>query len=301
MKYINMLIIIFSSIYTYGQDGFDRIIQEDTLSAIKIMPVKQQYLKALAHQDFLYVSDIKTTHLIFDEKVKYLDIGSPYFVADTIKSMIKLKHIGEEPADRDKSKASNLTVITESGTYYSLAMTYLRNPEILTYKIKKTYEKIPFIWKEKQKENEQRYAFNKLCNAIELGKSDDIIKEERDELKIKMTGVFYHKDYIAIRIELTNMSVIDLDIDQILIRSKLNKKITSDYLYQERTISPLRICNKKFKIVGGEREKMTLIFEKFTPNANEKLFIDVFEANGGRSVSITLPRKKMLNPETVSL
>jgi len=136
-KKITLLLTLLTVLQAYSQENLAPKTEDFFGEATTIKAAKQRYLKALAHQDYIQVSDNKTTHLIFDEKVTYLDIGSPYFVADTIASMIKLKHIGEEPEDPDKSKASNLTVITESGTYYSLAMTYLRNPEILTYKMKK--------------------------------------------------------------------------------------------------------------------------------------------------------------------
>ena len=61
-----------------------------------------QYLKAQKSLELikplqvLWVSDIKTTHLIFEKPITYVDLGSPYFVADTVQTLIKVRHIGED-------------------------------------------------------------------------------------------------------------------------------------------------------------------------------------------------------------
>ncbi len=242
------------------------------------------------------VSDIKVTHLIFGEKITYLDIGSRYFIADTIGSMAKIKHTGEALSE-SISKESNLTVVTENGDYYSILLHYNRNPSLLTHRMYKD-EASPSPLKTKaQKKQEALKLLNTFCGSISSMPSMPKITSKKDDIRLKVTGLFYHNNYLAIRLTIENQATIHLDFARILLRLKLNKKFSADYVYQERIIEPRYVCNDITRVEGGRQETITLIFDKFTPNDKEKLFIDVSEINGGRSCSVDIPRKKLLTPK----
>lgn len=261
----------------------------------------QNTLKPVESQEALLVSDIMTTHLIFKEKLNYLDIGSPFFVADTMESIVKIKHTGQGLEISNKSKKSNLTVITKSGTYYSIPLYYAPNVPHTTYHI----DEVPnnFFSKEKESKKDRKKIIEqgRLCDELDYAQSNISLKNERDLMRIKISGLYYKDDYIGIRLELRNNATIDFDIDKILLRFKLKKKISPDYIYQERILEPVNVCNETSVIRSGKNEKIIMLFEKFTPNDNETLYIDVYEKNGGRSTSISIPRKKLLTPQTVAL
>lgn len=261
----------------------------------------QTHLIALRKQDTLLVSDIKTTHLLFNENIRYLDIGSPYFVADTLQQkMIRLKHIGEELEDT-RSQISNLTVITEDGGYYSIAMGYYRNAATVTYKVKKSEDIVSIFKQEQEIEEKKMEALESLCDQINKLDANISIKSSRKaDLRMEITGFFYtRQEKIGIRIDLTNKSTIDFDIDQILFRTKLNKRLAKDYLYQERVITPIYTCAEELEIISEGRGSITLLFNKFMLNENEKLSIDIFEANGGRTTTVHIPREKLLKPKII--
>ena len=261
----------------------------------------QKTIKPVKQQEALLVSDIMTTHLIFKEKLKYLDIGSPFFIADTMQSIVKIKHTGQALDISDKSKKSNLTIITESGTFYSIPLYYSPNVEFTTFNIEQIANKISAPEKKEDKLNrEEIYKIGRLCDEFDYAQSNIRLTNERDLMKISVSGLFYKDDYIGIRMVLRNNGTIDFDIDKILLRFKLNKRISPDFIYQERILTPMNICNETPVIRNGKSEKIVMIFEKFTPNNNERLFIDVFEKNGGRSTTIAIPRKKLLTPKTIA-
>ncbi|MDH7445849.1 DUF4138 domain-containing protein [Aquimarina sp. 2201CG14-23] len=287
MKYVLITLGLLFSCFGYAQ------------RSMNLKKKHNNIIKALKNQDNLYVSDVNTTHLIFNENIKYIDIGSPYFIADTIQPIVKLKHIGEGLDLGEISTRSNLTVITNGGTFYSIPLRYMRDTNIHSYRIGDSKENINSIKSSYTQKQEKTNKIDKLCADFNSAKSNIILTKERDNLRLKISGIFYQEDHIAIRLDIKNEATIDFDVDNILIRLKLNKKITSDYIYQERIISPIKICDKNYLIKGGDVERMTLIFDKFTPNDNEKLFIDVFEKNGGRSSTIAIPRKKLLTPKVV--
>ncbi|WP_405208493.1 DUF4138 domain-containing protein [Aquimarina sp. LLG6339-5] len=260
----------------------------------------QKYLVPLQKQDTLEVSDIKTTHLIFDQKIKYLDVGSPYFVADTTQQMVKLKHIGQELVDV-RSQVSNLTVITEDGGYYSIVLGFNRFLNNLTYRVKRTAEFADAVKTKAQKEKEESAIFESICKQLDRHSNNKIrIKNGRSgDIRIRVTGIFYIKEKIGLRLELQNESTIDFDIDHILFRTKLRKRLSKDYLYQERVIQPINICTEDFEIIGNGRKNITLLFDKFMLNEKEKLSVDIFETNGGRSATLYIPRDQLLKPKVI--
>ena len=260
----------------------------------------QNHLVPLKQLDTIKVSDIKTTHLIFDQQIEYLDVGSPFFVADTTKQMVKLKHIGQELVD-GRTQLSNLTVITKDGGYYSFILGYQRLLQHLTYKIKRTEEFADAVQDKIQKEEDAAKALEALCNKLDKNFNNKIhLKNGKSgDIRVRVTGIFYVNEKIGLRIELKNESTIDFDIDHILFRTKLKKRFAKDYLYQERVIHPSGICSDNFEIAGQGQQNITLIFDKFMLNKKEKLSIDIFETNGGRSATMIIPREELLNPKVL--
>ncbi|SHJ40785.1 DUF4138 domain-containing protein [Aquimarina spongiae] len=260
----------------------------------------QNHLVPLEQLDTIRVSDIKTTHLIFDQQIEYLDVGSPFFVADTTKQMVKLKHIGQELVDV-RTQLSNLTVITKDGGYYSFILAYQRLLQHLTYKVKRTEEFADAVQDKIQKEEDEAKALEALCNKLDKNYNNKIhLKNGKSgDIRVRVTGIFYVNEKIGLRIELKNESTIDFDIDHILFRTKLKKRFAKDYLYQERVIHPSGICSDNFEIAGQGQQNITLIFDKFMLNEKEKLSIDIFETNGGRSATMIIPREELLNPKVL--
>ncbi len=260
----------------------------------------QNDMKMLPVLETVFVSDIKTTHLIFDEDINYIDLGSPYFVADTIQPIIKIKHIGED-VGKPISQVTNLTVITESGSYYSIPIRYNRDAKDLTYRINATDQQIQAVQEEKKEHEQVEAEVTRFVKQLTFARPNAKLENKREDFGIKVNGIFYQKDYMALRVALYNGSTIDLDIDQILFRLKLRKKVAGEYVYQERIVKPFKILDETKKVKGYNTKTMTMIFNKFTPNEHESLVIDVLEANGGRSAKLVIPRKNLLNPKAIRL
>lgn len=241
------------------------------------------------------VSDIKTTHFIFKDKIKYLDVGSRYFVTDTIENIVKVKHIGNGFTEKSEEKSSNLTVITHTGDFYSIPIFFLRDLTNTTYKF--GYADNNFSSMNSSKGDTELFE---MCHFSKLAPSNVDLKGNRDLILAKITGIFYRDDYMAIRLVVKNFSTIDLDIDHFLFRFVKNKKFAKDEVYQERVLRPDKICNETLKVKGvGGVEIFNFVFKKFTPNMDEKLKLEIIEQSGGRSTTIAIPRKKLLNPKVI--
>ena len=255
-------------------------------------------MKKIEPSKILFVSDIKTTHLIFDEAITYIDLGSPYFIADTVQTLVKLRHVGED-VNEPVSLETNLTVITKDGAFHSIPLKYKRGSQDLTYRISNSIEYVDEPREVLEEEEKKRIDVQRLADQIKFAEPNVYIMNKKDDFDIGVTGIFYDKKFIALRMILKNNSAIDIDIDHVLLRLKLKGRISPDYIYQERIIKPLHILNEITKIEGNSTQTTTLIFDKFSPNKNEYLTIDVLEKNGGRSARIKVPRKKLINPKAL--
>ncbi|QCX00667.1 DUF4138 domain-containing protein [Aggregatimonas sangjinii] len=269
-----------------------------TMMALGFSSFSQVTMSAIEASKTILVSDIKTTHLLFEDDISYLDVGSPYFVADTLKAIIKVRHTGEDVFN-PISVESNLTIITKNGSYYSIPIRYNRDVKTLSFAITDTDQQIREMTERRERKEELEWEINRFAKELEFLAPNVLIKNKNEDFGITVNGIFYRKDYLALRLELRNDSGIDIDVDQVVSRLKLREKISTDYVYQERVIVPVKVIDQIGKIKGYNTKTMVMIFKKFTPNKNERLFIDVLEANGGRSARIVIPRKKLLTPKVV--
>jgi len=245
--------------------------------------------------DPIPVSDIKTTHLIFKDKIKYLDLGSRYFDTDTIGNVVKVKHIGGEYLEKPEEKKTNITIITENGDFYAIPLFFERDIKNTTFKLEHSNNFVADS--NPKKDNPELFE---MCHFARKAESNYTINGKRDLLLSKVTGIFYRNDYLAIRIQIKNFSTIDLDIDHILFRFIKSKRFAADAVYQERVLRPLRACNETNKVKGhGGIEVYTFVFNKFTPNVDEDLQIEILEQKGGRSTTIDISRKKLLKPKVI--
>ncbi len=241
------------------------------------------------------ISDIKTSHFIFKSKIKYLDIGSKYFVTDTIENIVKVKHVGNGYTEKNEEKSSNLTVITQSGDFYTIPIYFKRDLVNTTYKFGYPQRNLSSVVAE-----EDNTPLFEMCHFSKTAPSNVDIKGNRDLILAKITGIFYRENHLSIRLEVKNFSTIDLDIDHFLFRFIKNKRFAKDATYQERVLRPSKICNDTQRIKGtGGIEIFNFVFEKFTPNVDEDLILEIIEQAGGRSTTIEIPRKKLLKPKVI--
>ncbi len=270
------------------------------LLVVSVSTFAQKNVKTLKNHEPIAVSDIKTTHIIFKEKIKYMDLGSRYFVLDSIENILRLKHIGGEFTEEEEHKETNLTVMTKSGDYFSIPLYYKRNIKTTSYEFGKAKNSIDN--KPNDASGLDQSLLYEICAESTKTKSNQNIRGKRSNLILsKVSGIFYREDYMVMRVEVKNFATIDLDIDHILFRFiKKNKLAKKDFVYQERVLRPIKVCNAATRVDrSGGIEVYTFIFKKFTPNVDEKLHIDIIEKDGGRSSTIIVRKKELLSPKVI--
>jgi len=257
---------------------------------------QDKQIETVSSSSAIPVSDIKTTHFIFKDKIEYIDLGSRYFITDTIKNIVKVKHIGSGYTVKSEEKSTNLTIITTGGDFYSIPIFYQQEIKNTTYKFGYATNNITKMANPEKDDT----ALFEMCHFAKTAPSNNDIKGNRDLILAKVNGIFYRDDYMSIRLVVKNFSTIDLDIDHFLFRFVKNTRFAKDAVYQERVLRPDKICNETLKVKGtGGIEIFNFVFRKFTPNVDEDLELEVFELSGGRSTTIKIPRKKLLKPKVI--
>src|SRR5665648_498874 len=123
-------------ILTFMAGAFVVSAQEKTNgNSVKTMPSTSDYFQGLTRPltfdkmippYALEVTFDKTVHIIFPAAIRYVDLGSADLLAakaDGTENVLRVK-----AARRNFSRESNLSVITEDGSYYSFNVKYADEP-----------------------------------------------------------------------------------------------------------------------------------------------------------------------------
>ena len=220
------------------------------------------------------VSDIETTHLIFDNDIEYIDVGNKYFASNVIKNIVKIKFL---KVDNDQEEYSNLSIITAGGLFYSFKLFFNRANPITTYKITPTDLRInQFDSREKE------FDFEESCEYVEKLPSNINKYDVFQRMKFLVNGMYYFNDKIYIKMIIENKSRVDYTLGKVdfWIRTKNTnkKKLTS---FQTVRVEPIFIYKNHKEIKGFNEQRMIFVFDRLVPLKNEDFVIQIVESKGG--------------------
>lgn len=243
----------------------------------------------------LEVTFDKTVHIIFPAPIRYVDLGSADLLAakaDGTENVLRVK-----AALRDFSRESNLSVITEDGSYYSFNVKYSDNPEKLSIEMK------DFL--------HDGEAVNRPNNAMEIYMQElgsespllvslimkSIYKNDRREIKhigckrfgvqFLLKGIYAHNDLLYFHMQLKNSSNLPFEVDYIKFRI-VDKKVAKRTATQEHVIWPVRAHNNVQRIGAKSSECMVFTLPKFSIADDKCLVVELCEKEGGRNQAFTV-------------
>lgn len=254
----------------------------------------------------LEVTYDKTVHIIFPAAVRYVDLGSPNLIAgkaDGAENVIRVK-----ATVRDFRAETNMSVITEDGSFYTFNVRYASEPLLLNV------EMCDFI--------HDGESANRPNNAMEvylteLGSESPLLvrlimksvhKQDKREVKhigckrfgiqYLLKGIYTHNGLLYFHTQIRNGSNVPFDVDFITFKI-VDKKVAKRTAMQEQVIFPLRAYNYATHVAGKKDECTVFTFAKFTIPDDKCLVVELNEKNGGRHQSFIVENEDLVRARVI--
>ena len=241
----------------------------------------------------LYVSDQKTSHLVFPYPVTYVDLGNT--------GLIAAKATGADNIVRVKAAGSsfpetNMTVLTSGGKLYLFQVDYRRDPPVLSLDLGTGG---PAGESEAILSNSPLPQGSLDAYAAQaLKKGGSAASDTREQLALRAGRVGYRQETLFFPLHLANKSNVTYDIDfvKFYIQDKQVAKRTAE---QAIELQPIYVYHgSDRKIAAHGQVEQVYVFKKFTIPDQKLLIIELYEKGGGRNVKLQLTNNDLLGAYT---
>lgn len=251
----------------------------------------------------------KTTTLIFPSSIKDVDLGSSNIVAARAQSSDNVLRV--KAAIRGFEKETNMSVITEEGSFYTFNIRYADEPVKLNIEMKDFMHDGEAVNHPnnsmeiylKDLGSESPKVVHLIMRSIYHGGDKRIIKHigsKRFGLQYLLKGIYTHNNLLYLHTQIKNESNVTFDIDFIRIKI-VDKKLTKRTAIQEMIIiPPLRAFNYVTEIPGNSTRQTVFTIEKITIPDNKKLIVELYEKQGGRNQSFTIENADLVRAEKIN-
>ena len=236
----------------------------------------------------LQISDQMTTNLIFPQAIKSVDRGTRSIL---VQKANKVENILQVKAENSDLPNSNLTVITEDGSFYSFEVEYELNPQELNLNIRPTGKTVtaefgvPFQTESEMLETAQLLSLkNRRIPAI---------RQRRFLTGIGLIGIYIEKDLLYFQIQLENQTNIPYDTEQFRLFIRDNKQ-SKRSASQELEKIPVFLWGDACRIPAQSTQTLVLALSKFTIPDQKHLGIELMEQNGGRHLRIKVKNRHLM-------
>lgn len=265
---------------------------------ISFLPdLKESYL--LVGKDYekppvIYVNDNQQSHLIFPDKIIYVDYGTVN--VEVVKASGVDNIVAVRAADSFKEQ-TNVTVVTQSGKFYTFDLAYAEKPSFLSFVVDpaaNAASKRVALLDNKELNSVQRENLRKEVNS----RFQTLNKLHKDYAGIRfaITNIFIDSDILFFKFKLTNYSNIDYvpDFVRFYIQdSKIRKKTAIQQIEQ----TPLFFFDLPERVAAHDTKSFTAALNKFTIPDKKKLIIELQEREGGRHFIYKLGNDPIISAE----
>lgn len=237
----------------------------------------------------------KTTHIIFPSAVRYVDLGSPNLVAgkaDGAENVIRVKAVVKNFRDE-----TNMSVITESGSFYTFNVKYSDEPLLLNIemkdfihdgsKVNRPNNALDIYLKELGSESPKLVQLINRSIHKENERHVKHVGSKAFGIQYLLRGIYTHNGLLYIHTQIRNRSNVPFEVDFVTFKI-VDKKVMKRTAIQEQIIFPLRAHNYATMVAGNKDERTVFTFDKFTIPADKVLVVELNEKSGGRHQSFTV-------------
>lgn len=242
----------------------------------------------------LTISFNKTTSLVFPYSITSVDRGSKDVLAQKARGV---ENVLQVKAGRKDFQETNLTVITADGVLHQFTVTYSDSPatQSITLASSTTQRASLILVKDVVNERDIQADTRRILTQSVRGKVD---QQAKYEMVFTLQDIFVRGNTLYYRLQIRNKSSINYDIKSLkfLVHDRKKVKRTSS---QEIQITPLHVDKKSDRINGYASSTLVYAVKKFTIPDGKALLINLFEENGGRSLSLRIDNKDILRAKVL--
>jgi conjugative transposon TraN protein len=254
----------------------------------------------------LEVTFAKTVHIIFPAAVRYVDLGSADLLAgkaDGAENVLRVK-----AAAQGFHRESNLSVITEDGSYYTFNVKYADEPVKLSvemadflhtgYEIHRPGNELPVYLSDLS--GESPYMVRLIMETIYKNNRTKIkhIGSKNFGIQYLLKGIYSHNELLFFHLGLKNTSTVSFSVDYLTFKIA-DKKVAKRTAIQEQVIIPLRSYNQIITVAGRKEERTVFTLPKFTIPNDKQLVIELMEKDGGRNQRLTVENADLVRAEVI--
>jgi conjugative transposon TraN protein len=248
--------------------------------------------------DELSICYNKTTSLVFPFAITSVDRGSRDVL---VQKAMGVENVLQVKAARKGFAETNLTVITADGKLHHFIVNYSEDPSKQTISVADASDIVPSDGLILTSDAINARDIILLSeNALATNATGKVDRMNKYRMSLTLQSIFIDGDMIFYRLQLRNRSAISYDIKSLkfYIRDRRKVKRTSS---QEIAAEPLYVFNDKDRVDGYGSAEMVFVLRKFTIPDGKTLHIDVFEANGGRNLSLKIDNSDILKARPITM
>ncbi|GAB6980773.1 conjugative transposon protein TraN [Phocaeicola sartorii] len=255
----------------------------------------------------LEVTYDKTTHIIFPSAVRYVDLGSPNLVAgkaDGAENVIRVKAVVKNFRDE-----TNMSVITESGSFYTFNVKYADEPLLLNIemkdfihdgsKVNRPNNALDIYLKELGSESPKLVQLINKSIHKENKRHVKHIGSKAFGIQYLLRGIYTHNGLLYFHTQVRNQSNVPFEVDFVTFKI-VDKKVMKRTAIQEQIVFPLRAYNYATLVAGNKDERTVFTFDKFTIPADKVLVVELNEKSGGRHQSFTVESEDIVRAKVIN-
>lgn len=232
------------------------------------------FVSSFAQTPGIQIATDKTISLIFPCSIKHVDRGTKDILVQPLEESGNILLV--KAASKDFPE-TNLSVVTDDGSVYSIAVSY---GETTTWIYRFPVQLKTSIY---------TYANSILDNL----KTMIGIRDASWDMIARVIGIYIKDDVIYYQLDLQNQSPIDYDINflRFYIRDKKKAKRTA---IQEAEITPLYLAGSTSIVKANNHNSIVVALGKFTIPDAKYLAIEIGEKNGGRNLLLKVNNRKII-------
>lgn len=255
----------------------------------------------------LEVTYDKTTHIIFPSAVRYVDLGSPNLVAGKAagaENVIRVKAVVRNFRDE-----TNMSVITESGSFYTFNVKYADEPLLLNIemkdfihdgsKVNRPNNALDIYLKELGSESPKLVQLINKSIHKENKRHVKHIGSKAFGIQYLLRGIYTHNGLLYFHTQVRNQSNVPFEVDFVTFKI-VDKKVMKRTAIQEQIVFPLRAYNYATLVAGNKDERTMFTFDKFTIPAGKVLVVELNEKSGGRHQSFTVESEDIVRAKVIN-